>query len=435
MAATIVTNYTDYEGLVIGIGHDFDPEFLKNHLLKLLPSDKAIVGFSYLGGRLDLWHLAQKLGKEGVITILAGPQSNVDFLGEVGWEAYPHRFAGLRESFTFALHGPAEQIIPLLKGEGPEEVSGLLFYEEDRFRVNDESGWREEFLGEVSWENLFRLTSSGLEPVRISCAQVVQQIGCPYAAKKKLVEIDYPTNLNDKPFPKKGKVPLTLQGCSFCDVARDKGFGLTLSTSTVLRQIARLPEDEEGRKIPFELVNENSVASLAPLLSAIKDSQIRISQVNLVTRADWLLKAEPRLREALQLAKFLKVRILLAAVGLESFSDQILRNLNKGYSVETNIEAVRLMRRLKEEFPENFLYATSEGAGHGFIHPTPWDSPRTLGEARAFILAYGLNQDILPPRSTPLIIHHACALGEWIRRLEEEEGLKLKRSGSIIEWW
>lgn len=244
MAATIITNYTEYESLVIGIGHDFNPELLKSQLLKLLPSDKPIVGFSYLGGRSDLWRLARQLRQEGITTILAGPQSNVDFLGEVGWETHPHRFAGLR-------------------------------------------------------------------------------IGCPYAVKKKLLEIDYPTDLNDKPFPKKGKIPLTLQGCSFCDVARDKGFGLALSTSTVLRQIARLPEDEEGRKIPFELVNENSVASLAPLLSAIKESQIRISRIDLVTRADWLLKAEPRLREALKLAKFLKVQILLAAVGFESFTPPV----------------------------------------------------------------------------------------------------------------
>ncbi len=48
---------------------------------------------------------------------------------------------------------------------------------------------------------------------------------------------------------------------------------------------------------------------------------------------------------------------------------------------------------------------------------------------------YGLPNDILPPHSTPLIIHHASGLGDWIREIEQREGLCFKRYGSIIGWW
>ena len=93
------------------------------------------------------------------------------------------------------------------------------------------------------------------------------------------------------------------------------------------------------------------------------------------------------------------------------------------------------MRQLKEEFSENWFYTTEDGASHGFIYPTPWDSIKTKGEINTIINVYGLNRDILPKASIPLIIHHACGLGNWVRKLEMRENFTLKRRLSIIEWW
>jgi fructose 1,6-bisphosphatase len=137
----------------------------------------------------------------------------------------------------------------------------------------------------------------------------------------------------------------------------------------------------------------------------------------------------------LKAAGKLGIYVLLSSIGFESFDNRILRNLNKGLSVETNLKAIRLIRQLKEEFGEAFGYSSREGANHGFIHPTAWDTEETAAEIQKNIYLYGLQNDILPPHSTPLIIHHASGLADWIREIEGRERLWFKRYGTVIGWW
>ena len=93
------------------------------------------------------------------------------------------------------------------------------------------------------------------------------------------------------------------------------------------------------------------------------------------------------------------------------------------------------MRDLKKEFADTWCYSRAEGAVHGLIHPTPWDTVETSINTKRNISLYGLERDILPPHSTPLIVHHACTLADWMREVEESEGVQYKRHGSIIAWW
>ena len=93
------------------------------------------------------------------------------------------------------------------------------------------------------------------------------------------------------------------------------------------------------------------------------------------------------------------------------------------------------MRQLKKPFPLQWKYARHEGSNHGFIHPTPWDERETEEAVQKLIAEYGLHADILPCHSTPLIIHHASTLGDWIRGLEKAERIQYKRYDSIIGWW
>ncbi len=436
MAATIIEDQCVCECIVIAASREDDRISLKKALADYFGAHRPIIGFSALSGREDLFSLAAELKAEGAITILAGPQASVDFSGERGWRDHPHRFKGLWRSFNYGLQGPAEQVLPLLNRPGTNDVlsiPGLLVADADGIvRQNAPKVWSPNYLGRVRWENIYILAKDGLAPLNVRTGQVLQHIGCPHAARTTEPRIDYPDSISSG---RAKATRLRMRGCSFCDVAVDKGFHGTLDTETVIQQICCLPEAPDGRKIPFELINEYPLPILSDLLSEVHSRHIGISQINLTLRADGLISGIQHLRAVLAVAARRDIFVLLSSIGFESFDDRILRNLNKGLSVAKNLQAIRLMRQLKEEFGDAFGYSSREGANHGFIHPTAWDTEETAAEIQKTIYLYGLQNDVLPPHSTPLVIHHASALGDWIREIEHREGLRWQRYGNVIGWW
>ena len=436
MAATIIQDHTPFECIVIAVTREYDRAALKKTLADYFGAARPLVGFSALSGREDLFALAKELREEGVLTILAGPQANVDFSGEKGWQDHPHRFKGLSENFNFGLHGPAEQAIELLNClDGNEwlKIPGLLYVGRNGTVIqNPSNGWNSKYLGKVHWNNIYTTAGEGLVPIDIGLGQVLQHIGCPHATRATPLEIDYPVSISGG---RKKSIKLRIKGCSFCDVAADKGYHGKLDRETVFSQISCLPQDADGRKIPFELINENPLPGLPDVLKEASLRGLKLSQINLTLRADWLVAGIQHLKRALQIAGEKRVYVLLSSVGFESFDDTILKNINKGLKVKNNIDAIRHIRELKGEFPHQFGYSSREGAIHGFIHPTPWDTGDTAANTQKVISLYGLQNDILPPHSTPLIIHHASGLGHWIREIERLEGLRFKRLSSIVGWW
>ena len=436
MAATIIQDHTPYGCIVIAVTRDYEKIVLKNTLADYFGTARLIIGFSSLSGREDLFDLAGELKAAGAVTILAGPQAAVDFAGEEGWRQHPHRFKGFSDNFNYGLQGPAEQVVGLLNrldGNDWSQTPGLLFSDRAGHLIqNPVNDWNEDYLGKVRWDNIYLNTEDGIAPLNIETGQVLQYIGCPHAARTTSTDIDYPAALAGR---QGGRIKLSLEGCSFCDVAADKGYHGKLNQEVVISQIHCLPKTRDGRRIPFELINENPLPILPDLLRAVNQLGIELSQINLTLRADWFISGVQHLKEALGLARELGVYVLLGSIGFESFDDTILRNLNKGLTVKKNIEAIRLIRKLKEEFHHQLGYSSLEGANHGFIHPTPWDSSETAATIQKNISLYGLQNDVLPPHSTPLIIHHASGLGNWIRKIEQREGLWFKRNCSIIEWW
>lgn len=435
-AATVIQDNTDYECIVIAVSRDDNREILKKATADYFGPHKPVIGFSTLHGREDLFRLAGELKDAGAVTFLAGPQADVDFLGEKEWQDYSHRFRGVSHCFSFCVHGPAEQIIPVLKNLDEKNIQsgrGVIFRDTYcRMHRNPEDSWNEKYLMRVRWDTIYRIDERGLVPHTVKTGQVLQQIGCPYANRKSWVEIDYPASFSER-FTHKVQIPVN--GCSFCDIAADKGFFGSLSMDAVISQIQSLPETSEGRKIPCELINENPLPALPLLLSEVEARGIKLSQVNLILRADWLLRGAEDLKKALHIAGKNGFKIAASSVGFESLNDDILRNLNKGVCVEDNLEAIALMRQLKEEYSQEWLYSNSEGSLHGFIHPTPWDTEEGSAEMRGLMGRYFLPHDILPPRSTPLIIHHASWLGDWIREIERRESICFRRNCSVIEWW
>ena len=435
MAATLIRQQTPYDCIVIGVTRQDRPDALVKVLFDYFGSQRPLIGFSTLSGREDLFVLAGELKEQGARTILAGPQAGVDFKGERNWPQHDHRFKGFSANFSMALQGPGEQVLAMLNSGAKDafkNTPGILYKTAGSIRQKPPLAWESAHLSTIDWHNLYRLKAAKLVRHEIRTAQVLQQVGCPYAARSRRIAIDFPSAMREH---KDCALPVTVRGCSFCDVAVDKGFHGTLDAETVMAQINGLPDNRDGRKIAFELINEYPLPGLERLLEQAHSQGIELSQIDLTLRADGLVSNADRLRSALDIAQHRGVRIVLGSVGFESFDDRILRNLNKGTDVAMNLTAVRLMRALKKDFPSTFGYLRSEGANHGFIHPTPWDTPQTDHHMRALISQYGLDQDILPQHSTPLIIHHASALGDWMRSIEKSHSLHLKRYGSIIGWW
>ncbi|MCP3954354.1 MAG: hypothetical protein GY697_19380 [Desulfobacterales bacterium] len=435
-AATVITRETPFDCIVVTVTNEDDKQSVKMALYDYFGTQQPVIGFSYLSGRQDLVDLAADLKAEGAITLLAGPQADVDFSGETGCDQHAHRFPGLADHFSFALHGPAQQIVPLLKTDSltaRQDIPGILYLDEnDRLVRNPEISWAPQAFIGIDWHNLYHIEDAHLAPRQVTSAQVLQQLGCPWAARQQTVLIDYPAFMDDAT----GKsIHLNLAGCSFCDVATDKGLVAGLPAEIVIEQILALPETPDGRKIPFELINENPLPGLPRLLDQACKRGLKLSRINLTLRADWLLKHKAPLEATLETARKTGIRIVLASIGFESFSDTLLHNLNKGLSVATNLAAIDLIRQMKNAYPEELGYLRSEGGNHGFIHPTPWDTPATESEMGRVIAGHGLAKDILPDHSTPLIIQHASGLGDWIRAIETRERVRFTRIGAIVAWW
>jgi hypothetical protein len=380
----------------------------------LLPGER-VVAFSHLCGRPDLIELIRELKQRDFITILGGPQARQDYKGEPETDLYPYRFKGLKSIVDIAFQGPVDRF----RSEHLCGAKGLLEYP-----------WARGIFLELDWSNIYTF-SDALKKIEVQLGQVLNTIGCPYASKPQTVTLPPPANLRESGIP---DLEVRSEGCIFCDVSRDKGYHGSVQRDRVITQIAGLPE-VDGRKIPFEFIDEYPIHSLGKLLEDTERQKVKVSQVNLVCRVDHINACVSDLPDILSLARSRDIKIMFSSIGFESFSDRLLRYFCKGITVADIVKCVETLRRLKDRFENHFLYRRDEGANHGFIRPTPWDDSETLQETDRNIFLFRLYEDILPEHSTPLIIHHASYLGNWIRQIESTTGITFSREGTWIEWW
>ena len=162
MAATIISDNSEYDAIVVAVTNEDEKKDLRAALQSYFDGAQKVVGFSCLGGRPDLFDLAKELKDEGAVTILAGPQANVDFKGEVGHGRFEHRFCGMSDRFTFALQGPAEQMIPILENGIDNDISGfdgVVYRNEDgQIKENPAVPWTDH------WPGWYPGSSAGSHP-------------------------------------------------------------------------------------------------------------------------------------------------------------------------------------------------------------------------------------------------------------------------------
>jgi hypothetical protein len=415
VAATFFDQKLSIPSIVVGIERNFSKDRLFRLVDEYYAGKQKIAAFSHLCGREDLTGLIGELKQKGFVTLLGGPQSRQDYIGEPDSDTYPHRFRGLKSTVDIAFHGPVD----LLKSEHLAGRELLLDYP-----------WTKKIFLEVDWSNLYTFSDT-LKRLEIKMGQVLNTIGCAYACKAQTMTLPPPTSLREKGIP---KIEVWSEGCIFCDVSRDKGYHGSVDRDTLITQLKGLPE-VDGRKIPFELVDEYPIRSLGKLIEEAERYRIKLSQINLVCRVDDINNHASHLVEILSLARSHDIKVMFSSIGFESFSDRLLQYFCKGLTVDDIVQCVETLRRLKERYGRSFLYRRDEGANHGFIRPTPWDDSETMQEIDRNIFLHRFFEDILPEHSTPLIIHHASYLGDWIRQMESVTGITFSRKGTWIEWW
>ena len=127
--------------------------------------------------------------------------------------------------------------------------------------------------------------------------------------------------------------------CSFCACWKIMdGKYLSRSPESIVAEIAAMPEDIE--LICF--ADDNTLHSTRRawrLIELVREKRIR-RKFMMYARSDTIVN-NPDLMEAL---KDIGLEYLL--VGIESFNDAELTNLNKNLSARTNLEAVRLLRKI-----------------------------------------------------------------------------------------
>ena len=414
VAATFFDRKLSIPSIVVGIERSFSIDRLLRFVAEYYAGKQKIAAFSHLCGRKDLMKLIQELKQKGFITLLGGPQSRQDYVGEPDTDSHPHRFGGLKSAVDIAFHGP----VNLLKPEHLEGGQVLLDYP-----------WTKDLFLEVNWSNIYTFSDT-LKKLDVKMGQVLNTIGCAYACKPQTIILPPPTDLREKGV---AEFEVRSEGCIFCDVSRDKGYHGALDRDRLMAQMEGLPE-VDGRKIPFELIDEYPIRSLGKLIEGAQRHEIKLTQINLVCRVDDINAHASDLVEILTLARSRDIRIMFSSIGFESFSDRLLQYFCKGISVEDIVKCVETLRHLKERYG-NLLYRRDEGANHGFIRPTPWDDSETMLEMDRNIFLHRFFEDILPEHSTPLIIHHASYLGDWIRQIESTTGVTFSRDGTWIEWW
>lgn len=258
-AATFFQEELSIPSIVVGIKRNFSKENLLRFIDEYYTGKKRIVCFSHLCGRKDLIGLIHELKQEGFTTILGGPQARQDYEGEPGADIHPHRFMGLRSKVDICFHGPVDGLRP----EHLNLRNQCLSHP-----------WTTDISLKVDWRSLYTF-SDALNNHEVQLGQVLHAIGCPYSRKMQAVRLPPPADLRERGVP---EITIRSGGCAFCDVSRDRGFHGPVERHRVMTQIEALP-GFDGRKIPFELIDEYPLRSLGSLLEAVDDHGIKLSQI------------------------------------------------------------------------------------------------------------------------------------------------------------
>ncbi|MFC1632325.1 hypothetical protein ACFL2I_07205 [Candidatus Omnitrophota bacterium] len=156
-------------------------------------------------------------------------------------------------------------------------------------------------------------------------------------------------------------------GCSFCAYYSYAALPVDETVNCLMRQL-RFLQKRYGYE-EFALGSEYPFRFMLKLINQIIKEKLKIKQLYLRSRPDWINQHRKRLIEILKLAKAINLKINLWQVGFESFFQKDLDIYNKGCRVSENWKTVKLISNLQERYPKDFL---SHPTSHGYLTINPW---------------------------------------------------------------
>jgi hypothetical protein len=268
----------------------------------------------------------------------------------------------------------------------------------------------------VDWDNLLIL-GEGLNKRKVQAGVVLAQRGCPYSLQSKLLPIDPPIGI-DLPV-----YEVQTNGCSFCRY----GEPLTIPLTHVLSQIRNIPLVNGKRH--FYLSHQNPFPLLPKLIEQAED----VGTIHLMSLPGFIRDHANRVRSTIIQAQEKGISLDVSCIGFESFTPNVLKNLNKNTSVEQNMREIEIMLDLADTFPN---FNITPGC-HGLIVPTPWHTSDDLAKEFALLIEKDWAKRIYGGTicERQLRITHTGPLSNWIRFVEENARVTYTRNRfGQIEW-
>lgn len=227
---------------------------------------------------------------------------------------------------------------------------------------------------------------------------IIAGTGCPYAnstvssqnfaIKDTLNEIGY--NVSDAAMQRLEEIfNRNRHGCSFCIFQYQEytSFSVAKTIELLLKQALYLHDVHNVKS--FQIQTENPLPFLNVFLTALIKKKVPFHKVSIRTRPDFLLRHKNKLFEALDLAREKDFCLSIEEIGFESFYDNDLTVFNKSVDAKTNVDVLRLLRNLKNEYGRH----VGIDVGHGIILFYPWTNLESITESLKFMAQY---DDIFP---------------------------------------
>lgn len=327
---------------LIALDYIFPISFL-NKLKKIFPKAKLIIGGSgfldtFLKSEIDFAVIGA--GRESFLRLTEALKNKSD-LYEV-----PNLFLKIKKRNSILIDYSGKNLIFNLKKE--------------LFPYNPFLKWK--YIGFEKVDRTFRSVT------------VIAEFGCPYRTKKlnRYYDMSSTAKFNKYIFTKRAEKRIKdllrermSGGCSFCTYNSYISLPVEETIDCLMDQIRFLQEKYGFEN--FSIGSENPFRFIIKLINRMLKENIRIGEIAIRSRVDWVNKNKIILLSIINLAKRNNFKFCLQQLGFESFIQRDLDIYNKGYRVTENFKVIKLMRRMKKLAPKIF-----RETGHGIIGINPW---------------------------------------------------------------